>query len=72
MLAAGVDKSKDEAVYHEEVLDIEDLVKVGRKLSNCPFFMARELKTRADIVFMPYNYLLDITTRKRMEIKLEV
>ena len=25
----------------------------------CPYYMARELRSDADIVFMPYNYLLD-------------
>lgn len=25
----------------------------------CPYYMARELKTNAEIVFMPYNYMLD-------------
>ncbi len=26
----------------------------------CPYYLARELKSQADIVFMPYNYILDI------------
>ena len=25
----------------------------------CPYYMCRELKNDADIIFMPYNYLLD-------------
>lgn len=25
----------------------------------CPYYIAKELKNDADIIFMPYNYLLD-------------
>lgn len=36
----------------------------------CPYFIARELKNNADIIFMPYNYLLDSKARKRHGIEL--
>ncbi|XP_050076273.1 regulator of telomere elongation helicase 1 homolog [Anopheles maculipalpis] len=46
------------------VLDIEDLVTVGRKMKACPYYLAKELVEQADVIFMPYNYLLDPKARK--------
>uniref|UniRef100_A0A674HPB5 DNA 5'-3' helicase n=1 Tax=Taeniopygia guttata TaxID=59729 RepID=A0A674HPB5_TAEGU len=51
--------------------DIEDLVSLGRKLRACPYFAARELMVGADIVFCPYNYLLDPQIRDSMDINLK-
>ncbi|CAF0772607.1 unnamed protein product [Rotaria sordida] len=45
-------------------MDIEDLVKTGIQKKFCPYFAARELKEKADIIFMPYNYLLDAKARR--------
>ncbi|XP_075261001.1 regulator of telomere elongation helicase 1 homolog isoform X1 [Convolutriloba macropyga] len=55
----------------EEVLDIEDLVQQGMSQSVCPYFYSREMSsTRANIVFMPYNYIIDPSTRKAHNIDL--
>ncbi|KFP67239.1 Fanconi anemia group J protein, partial [Cariama cristata] len=51
--------------------DIEDLVSLGKKLRACAYFAARELMVGADIVFCPYNYLLDPQIRESMEINLK-
>lgn len=48
------------------VFDIEDLVNAGTKLGFCPYYMAKELKQQSDIVFMPYNYILDPRARKAL------
>lgn len=32
----------------------------------CPFFLSKELCKDADIIFMPYNYLLDPNARKAL------
>lgn len=46
--------------------DIEDLLKVGRTAGVCPYFLSRDLTPDADLVFMPYNYLLDSQTRRTL------
>lgn len=52
------------------IMDIEDLIKVGQKLKMCPYYASKELVDDADIVFMPYNYLLDPSARKANKIEL--
>uniref|UniRef100_A0A0X3PHU7 Regulator of telomere elongation helicase 1 homolog n=1 Tax=Schistocephalus solidus TaxID=70667 RepID=A0A0X3PHU7_SCHSO len=50
--------------------DIEDLVKLGRETRSCPYYLSREAKTDADVLFMPYNYLLDPKIRSTYGIDL--
>eukprot|EP00058_Branchiostoma_floridae_P013432 XP_002598920.1 hypothetical protein BRAFLDRAFT_79851 [Branchiostoma floridae] len=51
--------------------DIEELVKLGKKIKACPYYSARELMLEADIVFCPYNYLVDPVIRENMQISLK-
>ncbi|KAM5180304.1 Fanconi anemia group J protein [Mantella aurantiaca] len=51
--------------------DIEELVGLGKRLRACAYYAARELMQEADIVFCPYNYLLDSQIRESMEICLQ-
>uniref|UniRef100_A0A8D8UYH1 DNA 5'-3' helicase n=1 Tax=Cacopsylla melanoneura TaxID=428564 RepID=A0A8D8UYH1_9HEMI len=53
------------------VWDIEELVTIGRKHSSCPYYVARELVNTADIVFCPYNYVIDPLIRKSLELKID-
>ncbi|DBB06555.1 TPA: Regulator of telomere elongation helicase 1 [Trebouxia sp. C0004] len=46
-----------------EPLDIEDLVKLGQLSGPCPYLLSKEMASTADIVFMPYNYLIDAKNR---------
>ena len=36
----------------------------------CPYFISKELKAEADVIFMPYNYLLDPKSRKAHQVEL--
>ena len=50
-----------------KLMDIEDMVTVGRTHKVCPFFMSRALQHEADLVIMPYNYVLDPKLRRTMK-----
>lgn len=45
------------------VWDIEDIVNLGIKKSSCPYYGTRLLLKTADIVFCPYNYIIDPVIR---------
>ncbi|KAJ6638998.1 Regulator of telomere elongation helicase 1 like [Pseudolycoriella hygida] len=66
-----VESTKDRPEFREAtVLDIEDLVVAGRKNKCCPYFMSKEMVENADIIFMPYNYLIDPMARKANKVEL--
>ncbi|XP_076333405.1 Fanconi anemia group J protein homolog isoform X2 [Tachypleus tridentatus] len=50
--------------------DLEDLVKIGRKIKACPYFGTRNLMKDANIIFCPYNYLIDPLIRAILDISL--
>lgn len=39
-------------------MDIEDLKEMGLKKNICPYYYSTMAKDFADIIFLPYNYLL--------------
>lgn len=43
---------------NREVMDIEELKAYGTKHKACPYYFERMRKESADIILMPYNYLL--------------
>ncbi|CAL1377958.1 unnamed protein product [Linum trigynum] len=52
----------------DEPVDIEDLVKIGQQFGPCPYYISRELSKVVDILFAPYNYLIDPSYRKSLGI----
>uniref|UniRef100_A0A8C9VTT5 Regulator of telomere elongation helicase 1 n=1 Tax=Scleropages formosus TaxID=113540 RepID=A0A8C9VTT5_SCLFO len=64
------EKSTDKELVNS-ILDVEDLVKAGNKNRVCPYYLSRSLKQQADIIFMPYNYLLDPKSRRAHNIELK-
>ena len=51
-----------------EPVDIEDLVTLGQKTRGCPYFAAKHAHESAELVFCPYNYLLDPSVRAAMDV----
>ncbi|GJQ84726.1 hypothetical protein Trydic_g21131 [Trypoxylus dichotomus] len=63
-------KKDDPAVKGMNIVDIEDIITLGMTHKFCPYYMAKELKHESDIVFMPYNYLLDPKAKRALGIEL--
>lgn len=63
-------KKMKEPEFQQPILDIEDLVRNGLKHECCPFFVSKEIVKSADIIFMPYNYLIDPRIRQANQIDL--
>lgn len=68
---AGVEAAKNhDLVMNAQVVDMEDMVKIGKKLRCCPFYITKHMAQRVDIVFTPYNYILDRNLRKSSQLPL--
>ncbi|KAF9615542.1 hypothetical protein IFM89_024390 [Coptis chinensis] len=62
---------KNNSNLGDDPIDIEDLVNIGRSQGPCPYYLSRELHKVVDILFAPYNYLIDRGNRKSLNIKWE-
>lgn len=49
--------------HEQQILDMEDLVVMGKERKICPFYHTRSLVKDAEIIFVPYNYLFDPDAR---------
>lgn len=52
-----------------EPLDIEELHRLGKEQMVCPYFANKDRSQGADIIFMPYNYLIDEKIRENYDIQ---
>ena len=68
----GVSSSSNSALPKQTAaLDVEDLVRIGRSERICPYFHSRDMSTKADLILLPYNYLLDSSIRNTLKFKWE-
>ncbi|KAI3523422.1 hypothetical protein L1887_01530 [Cichorium endivia] len=55
--------SRTHSQIHQVVQELK------RTIFRCPYYMSRELHRVVDILFAPYNYLIDLGNRKSLSIK---
>lgn len=53
------------------VWDIEDMISLGKVTKGCPYYAARKLYEGAEVIFCPYNYIIDPVIRKILDINLK-
>eukprot|EP00347_Sterkiella_histriomuscorum_P004083 403361814 len=63
--------SRDHMCVHAEFknLNIEEMCKLGEEMVICPYFGNKDRAAGADILFMPYNFLIDPKIREIFEFK---
>ncbi|KAM6558620.1 hypothetical protein CsatA_027859 [Cannabis sativa] len=54
-----------------EAHDIEDLVKVGQVVKGCSYYAARAMADSAELVFCPYNYIINPVIRGAMDVDIK-
>ncbi|ORY98222.1 helicase C-terminal domain-domain-containing protein [Syncephalastrum racemosum] len=59
------------ALRDSPIFDIEDLCQLGKKTKGCPYFAAQKVAEVADVVFCPYNYIIDPTVRRSLDINIK-
>jgi regulator of telomere elongation helicase 1 len=55
----------------DDIRDIEDMCKMGRKREICPYFYSRSESETSQLILMPYNYLLDKSIRNTLKVPFE-
>ncbi|KAL2918010.1 hypothetical protein HK105_202424 [Polyrhizophydium stewartii] len=62
-----------ESLVHTQsgIWDIEDLVSMGKRTKGCPYYAARAIAETADVIFAPYNYIIDPLVRAASSVDLK-
>lgn len=63
----GVNTHVSDEIVDKNIRDIEDLIKYGITEELCPYYYSREYSEDADLILLPYNYLIDESIRKTLK-----
>jgi len=55
----------------DTVQDIEDMFKTGKEKKCCPFYFERHLQESAEMIFLPYNYVISPSIREYSKLDLK-
>ncbi|CAD6194712.1 unnamed protein product [Caenorhabditis auriculariae] len=67
----GLDSEKFKDIYEMgRAADIEELVGIGKHHGCCPYYANRKKQEEAEIVLLPYNYIIDPKMRRRYKLDL--
>ncbi|XP_057967880.1 uncharacterized protein LOC131157611 [Malania oleifera] len=58
-------------INQQGVLDIEDLVRLGRRMGACPYYGSRSMVSAADLIILPYQSLLSKSSRESLGLNLK-
>lgn len=53
------------------IKDIEEIVEMGQKMHTCPYYGSRAAVTDSDVICLPYNLLLQKSSREACQISLK-
>lgn len=57
--------------YNQQILDIEDTIKLGHSHEFCPYYFSKNKSQECDIVFLPYNLLFNKKIRESLDIDIK-
>ena len=49
---------------HQPIMDMEEMIQMGKTMNVCPFYYTRGLVEHAELILVPYNYLFDKDARE--------
>jgi regulator of telomere elongation helicase 1 len=58
------EEGSEGAQQQQAVMDLEDLVELGKQHKICPFYYTRSQVETAELILVPYNYLFDKDARE--------
>ena len=65
---ASKESTQPHVVSVPQIHDVEDMCSFGRSYKVCPFYTARHIVEYADLVIVPYQYVINPKIRRAVSI----